>query len=174
MSGAHPVEAFDGLKFAVEPVPTPAPVYFTDQTPAFRVLVTNDCADYEFAEDCEFTWEIEMDGPTDEPLHAGTATFGPLAAGETEAVRIGGEPLAYEGHGVLSIGVGNAISTNGEFWRIDCEHQPETDPVYTFSVYNKHHYLEAHRRPRRLRSAILFASSVLILVAFVQVALAVM
>jgi hypothetical protein len=173
MPASHTVEAFDGLKFTVEPVTDPDPVYFTDQAPEFRVRVENDGATHDFAEESQFIWDIEVEGWTEDTLHSGEGTFGPLDDGETEEVIIGGEVLAYEGHGVLGIGAGNARGTDGDRWRLNTTNRRATEPAYTFSVYDEYHYEEAIERPRKLQYAIIFTSIVLILFSFLQIALAV-
>lgn len=158
---------FQGLEVTVEPVTEPDPVYWTDQSPEFRIQLHNsEDSKYEWTGGSELTINIEIDGDL---IHAETIEFGPLEYGEEETQVFESNVLAYEGHGVVSVDSGGAVNTGSED---RAKLQPgghSFNPVYSFSVWDKSHYTSTVRRPRQLQLALLTTSVVLIIFAAVQI-----
>lgn len=168
MPATQELEYFDGLKFVVEPVDPPDPVYFTDDRPEFDVTIINDDSKYDFGAGSKFTWVIQTE-PFQE-IYSETAEFGPLERGESETVRIGGRVLAYDGHGTIGISISGA-SGGGEDSRRKLSHgkRKNMDPAYSYRVWDKSDYEASVRRPRELQKALIYTSIVLIAFAAVQI-----
>jgi len=171
MPATQTIEVFDGLEFSVEPVEEPDPVYFTSDKPEFNVHIRNRDAKYDFSEGSKFQWTIETDPM--EVIHAGEAEFGPIDRGEETTVTVGGEVLAYEGHGVFGISAGSASPASGtDRHELRSGGVNTAEPTYSFHVWDNSHYAASVRRPKRLQIAMFLTSVMLILFAAFQILLA--
>jgi hypothetical protein len=171
MPATQTIDVFDGLEFHVEPVEAPDPVYFTSDEPEFDVHIQNNEAKYDFSEGSTFTWTIETNPM--EVVHTNEVEFGPLDRGEETTVTVGGNVLAYEGHGVIGIATGGASGNSGsDRWELNSGRAQSADPAYSFHVWDDSHYDASIRQPKRLQLAMFVTSVLLILFAVVQVLLA--
>lgn len=171
MPATQVIDVFDGLEFQVEPVEEPDPVYFTSDEPEFKIHINNDDSKYEYTDDSEIRWTIESS--PDHVYHTGVVEFGPLVHGEETTVIVGGRGLAYEGHGVFGISIGGAGGeTESGRRELSSGRERDSQPAFSFHVWDKSHYKAAIERPKRLQLAMIGTSIVLILFAAVQMLLA--
>ncbi|QLD84792.1 hypothetical protein HWV23_03375 [Natronomonas halophila] len=170
MPAGQTVDHYDCLKFDVEPDVHPDPVYFTEQSPAFQVHITNDNSKYEWWEHSDFGWNMVVDGDV---VRSEREIFGPLDNGESTKTTIEPGVLAYEGHGVIEIYTGKAGQRRDTTRRnLHSNDERNCDPAYSFSVWDESHYEATVRRPKQLQKGIIFTSAVLIIFAFIQLVLA--
>lgn len=169
MPASQHIDVFNGLEIFAEPTKKPDPVFFTDQAPEFEVTLRNNDAKYEWSEDSSIRWTIET-GKGD-IIHTDKVEFGPLDNGEETTIMAGGEILAYEGHGVFGVATGSASSTSTNRRRLKAGRERNTDPVYSYSVWDRSHYNASVQWPKRLQIGLIVTSIVLILFAVVQIGL---
>ncbi|KAB1192429.1 hypothetical protein GJR96_02820 [Haloferax sp. MBLA0076] len=171
MPATQEITVFDGLEINVEPVEEPDPVYFTSDDPEFNVHLHNNDAKYNFSEASAFRWTIETNPM--QVVHTGEVEFGPLDHGEETTVTVGGDVLAYEGHGVLGISVAGASGKNGsDRWKLNAGRERSADPAYSFSVWDESDYNASIRRPKQMQLAMFGTSVILIFFALIQILLA--
>lgn len=162
---------FEGLIFEVEPVEEPSPVFFTNQSPKFEITISNESSKYEFAEESEFRWTI-----TTSPMqvvYTEEVSFGPLDHGEETKITVGGKVLSYDRHGVFGISVGGASGKKGSRRRrLTPGTKGNSNPTYSYSVWDKSQYEASIRRPQTLQKYLIYTSLALIIFAAVQIGLA--
>ena len=162
---------FDGLEFTAKPVKKPDVVYFTHESPEFEVTLYNNDSKYEWAEESQFTWAIDISPKG--VVHSDTVEFGPLDYGEEVSFTVGGEVLSYDGHGVLGVAAGSASGRGGSDRRaLNSRKARDAKPVYSFSVWDKSIYDASVRQPKRLQKYLIITTIALIVFAVIQIRLA--
>jgi len=170
MPASRDTEPFDGFVVTAEPVEEPDPVFYTDQTPKFEITFTNaENAKYRWGDDSKIRWNLIL-GRQQEVVYSEKVEPGPLERGEETTVTVETDVLAYEGHGVFAISSLGAIGSEPS--RLD-PNRGTGDPLYTFSVWDKSHYEASIQQPKHLQIGLVVTSIVLIIFAFIQVAIAV-
>lgn len=172
MPAKRPYE-IHGLRFEVEPVEPPEPVYFTDQSPEFKITITNtEQSETKYSEDNEIRWTVDTDPM--QVVHSGKVEFGPLDIGDKETHIVGGEKPMYDGHSVVGIDISGVNSLTGSGpATVEPGRNQNGEPVYSFSVWDRFDYEASVKGPKRLQKGAILTSVVLIVFAFVQVVLAI-
>lgn len=171
MPASKSVDLFRGLVADVEPVGEEPDVYYTDQSPKF-VLTIHNPTEYDFVEGSSIRWVLAVGSGIPSPMYDEELSI-EVPAGETREYEIGGELLAFEGHGVIGVSASGARDDGEppyELW----ETEPRNyDPVYTFSVWDRSQYESLHERPKRLQRASLYLTGAVVFFALVQIFIAI-
>lgn len=112
MPASQPVEFYRGLEGTIEPVGKESEVHFTDESPSFQLTLLNP-TDFEFVEDSAIIWVIAIGEGEPEPIYSDKLEF-ELGPNESKTFEIGGQLLAYEGHGVVGLNCGGARTDEKE------------------------------------------------------------
>lgn len=168
MPASQTLETYDGLEISAEPLTEPHPVFYTEENPKFRITIKNDNAKFDFIEGSSLRWTIETDPK--EVVYTDIVEFGPLDDGDEISLDVGGSVLAYEGHGVFGVSIGNAKEVDDSHRRkLPHNFVDYSYPLYSFSVWDKSHYQASVRQPKRLQIGLLVTSVALIFFALIQI-----
>lgn len=175
MPASTPVDLHNGLTAEVEPIEDDREVYFTDEAPAFRLILRNE-SNLDFASNSGFRWYLAVGQGMPRPFHSDYIKF-ELEEDEQKVFEIGNEVLAFEGHGVIGISHGNVNKPNDSTYRMKVggKKYGEYDPLYSFSVWDRSQYETQHEYPQRLQrlavyltAGIVVFSILSLLVAFIN------
>lgn len=150
MPASKPAEMFPGFTAEVEPVEPEPDVYFTDQSPTFKLILRNP-SETTFVEGSSLRWYLAIGDGMPEPVHTGLIQF-ELGPGEKVDFEIGDELLAFAGHGVVGVGVRPARGANSSELKVRSGRVSDSyTPLYSFSVWDESVYETQHEYPQRLQ-----------------------
>lgn len=167
MPASQAVDVFRGLTVEVKPVDEEPDVFFTDQSPKFKLIVRN-VTDYNFVEGSELTWYLAIGPGMPEPVYKKDLSI-EVPTGEKREYEIGGELLAFDGHGVVGVLAGGASGRGEPDYELRSAGALNNyEPAYTFSVWDRSYYKSAHEHPQKLQKIAIFATGAIVLFSLVQ------
>lgn len=172
MPASRTVEVFRGkIEAEVEPVEAHREVFFTDEAPDFKLILRN-TSEHNFVEGSEIKWCIAIGSGRPEPFHSEDVGFELPPGGEVE-LDIGGEVLAYEGHGVIGVDTGSASGRGDPDYELNAGRRPENyDAVYSFSVWDRSQYEAQHEYPLLLQKRSVYLTAGIVVFAFLSLLVA--
>lgn len=158
MPASKPTEVFRGLTAGIEPVGSEPEVFFTDQSPAFRLTLRN-TSENTFVDGCSLRWYLAIGDGMPEPVHTGLVEFELEPEEKTEFV-IGEDLLAFAGHGVVGIRMRRASVKNDTNINVSAGRESARYiPLYSFSVWDQSEYESQHEYPLRLQKLAVYLTA---------------
>lgn len=172
MPASQTVDAFKdkGLLIDIEPISQEPTVYFTDQSPRFRLIIRNR-TEFNFVEGSSIRWVIAIGSGMPSPIYSEAIDI-EVPAGEEREYEIGGKLLAFEGHGVIGVSAGGALGSGDPNYELRERRAQSYDAVYTFSVWDRSQYESLHETPKKLQRASLYLTGAVVFFALIQIVLA--
>jgi hypothetical protein len=142
-------------------------VFFTDESPEFKIKVEN-------------LTDRSIQGPLTIFIGYGTGTFEhtdreriqvDLDAGETEVFAFGGYLLSYQGNGIIAHHPPTNFRGDDEEVEIYSKEADKYEPLYSFTIWDRHFYKINYTWPRRAQFASAILAVLIILVGIVQILL---
>lgn len=158
MPASRSVDVFRGLTAEVEPIGPEQEVYFTDQSPEFKLILRNP-TDSDFVDGSLITWCLAIGSGKAEPFYTERRRI-ELPAGEQIELEIGDEVLAYEGHGVVGVSVRDARGDGDPDYQLRASSTVnDYQAVYSFSVWDRSQYESQHEYPQKLQRLAVYLTS---------------
>lgn len=145
-------------------------LFFTDECPYFHIEITNN-TEYDFIEGSQISWCVAIGEGMPEPVYSGTIDI-ELSQGETKKYELGGNLLAFEGHGVVGLTSGGHSGRGNSAEReLSSGNLSTYSPVYTFSIWDREEYREIHQKTREAQEASTTAALILMFIGLAQLLL---
>jgi len=145
-------------------------VFFTDESPEFRIKVEN-------------LADKKIKGPLTFFLGYGTGTFEhidretfevEIEPDSHEYVTLDGNLLTYQGNGVICHEPPtnfNSDPNDGDYFDIYSNKSGEYEPLFTFTIWDRHFYRMNYQWPRRAQFASAILAVLIVLVGIIQILL---
>ncbi|AHZ23563.1 hypothetical protein E6P09_14240 [Haloferax mediterranei ATCC 33500] len=160
----------DWVTAEVKPKETDRDIYFTDESPEFTLSVSNHL-DADLREDSRLTWSIAVGDGYPDPYVREHLEI-PVPANETVDFTIGGEQLAFEGHGIVGLSAGGMGGPRSDEPVLQKSTSNSYNPALSFSIWDREHYDVIHRQPKRTQELALLSSVAVVILAIIQVSIA--
>lgn len=163
------------LKISVEPIDEPDSVYFTDQSPSFRMIFENISDRTITSRDGRdvVKWFLAL-GSDGQMLNSGSIDFS-IGPGEIHEEVIEPGLLAYEENAVLGIGstalIGNHQNDEDPIQFSPSQSERITKELYSFPVWDRSHYRAIHEQPKQMTKWVMFFGGLTAVLAVIQIAL---
>lgn len=167
MPASRSVDVFKGLIVEIEPKNEEQEVYFTDESPEFKMVVQNPTK-YNFESGSAIRWVIAIGSGMPSPVYNEVQSI-EVPPGEEREYEIGGELLAFEGHGVVGVSAGGAKGRGEPDYELRDRKARSYEAAYTFSVWDRSQYESLHERPRDLQKASIALSVAIVVFTIVQI-----
>lgn len=167
MPASQAIDIYPELTVEVEPIDDEPEVYFTNQKPKFNLKISNS-TDYNFIEGSELTWLIAIGSGMPEYTYKDYLSF-EIEPGEEKEFEIGGELLAFEGHGVIGVSTGHPRRRGDQDFELQrANNVSRYNAVYTFSVWDKSQYEMVHELPKKLQKIAIAGTAAIVFFSIVQ------
>lgn len=166
-------QRYENIRVSVEPFQEPDRVYFTDESPEFELVLSNETDRHVTSHEGEgIYWVLALGTGIPEAYKWGTEEVKIEPHGE-QRIRIGGELLAHEGNASIAINRNLSLRGGRDHDPIILDAGPfdkqNLQTLYTFSIWDRSHYEEAHEQPKRLQRWVVLLSLLVALLAAIQI-----
>lgn len=166
-------QRYENIRVSVEPFQEPDRVYFTDESPEFELVLSNETDRHVTSHEGEgIYWVLALGTGIPEAYKWGTEEVKIEPHGE-QRIRIGGELLAHEGNASIAINRNLSLRGGRDHDPIILDAGPfdkqNLQTLYTFSIWDRSHYEEVHEQPKRLQRWVVLLSLLVALLAAIQI-----
>ena len=166
---------YQNIRVWVEPLHEPDRVYFTDESPEFDLVLSNETDRHVTTHEDEGIYWVLAIGPGIPEAYKWRSEKVDIEPHGEQRIRIGGELLAHEGNASIAINQNVTLRGGKDHEPIILDvsrfHKENLRNLYTFTIWDRTHYESIHEQPKRLQKWVVVLSVLVVLLAVIQIVL---